>query len=349
MPSRPCPLFEEFSCKPQKNDYIILNAGGPSAAEFLFVDHLMHPVEKYLTDIRQIASSGSARGETSYYRPLAELFNAVGAQLKPPVRAVDQLQDMGAGSPDFGLFTKAQFQKWGEDEPLRAQKPERGVVEAKGWDKKIEPEVKGAQVAKYIQTYDTVLLSNLWHFILLEKNGPRAPVRLEEFRLVDSAEDFKELLKHPQKAAKERGERLVEFLKRVLLHRASLGDPEDVAWFLASYAREARYRIADRKDSKGLGLLQKSLEDALGMKFEGEKGMHFFHATLVQTLFYGVFSAWVLWCRGEGKKLGAVFDWRLTGHLLHVPMIRSLFHQIGEPGRLKEIGIDETLNWTGQV
>ncbi len=309
----------------------------------------MHPVEKYLTQIREIASTGSARGETSFYRPLAELFNAVGEKLKPAVSAVDQLADVGAGSPDFGLFTKSQYQRWGGEEPLREQKPERGVVEAKGWKNKIEPEVSGPQVAKYLQKYDTVLLSNLWHFILLEKDGSRPPLQLEEFRLVNSSTEFAELLKHPKKAADEHGERFTEFLKRVLLHRASLGDPSDVAWFLASYAREARYRINARKDSQGLGLLQKSLEDALGLKFEGEKGANFFHATLVQTLFYGVFSAWVLWCRGEGKKSGTTFDWRLTGHLLHVPMIRSLFHQIGEPGRLKEIGIDETLNWTGRV
>ena len=32
------------------------------------------------------------------------------------------------------------------------------------------------------------------------------------------------------------------------------------------------------------------------MKFEeARKGEHFFRSTLVQTLFYGVFSAWVLW------------------------------------------------------
>ena len=36
-------------------------------------------------------------------------------------------------------------------------------------------------------------------------------------------------------------------------------------------------------------------EDALGMKFTDEKGEHFFRSTLVQTLFYGVFSAWVRW------------------------------------------------------
>ena len=33
------------------------------------------------------------------------------------------------------------------------------------------------------------------------------------------------------------------------------------------------------------------------MRFEGDKGAAFFRSTLVQTLFYGVFSAWVLWAR----------------------------------------------------
>jgi phosphate/sulfate permease len=37
-----------------------------------------------------------------------------------------------------------------------------------------------------------------------------------------------------------------------------------------------------------------ALEEALGMTFEGAKGDHFFRSTLVQTLFYGMFSAWVI-------------------------------------------------------
>ena len=41
--------------------------------------------------------------------------------------------------------------------------------------------------------------------------------------------------------------------------------------------------------------VREALEEALGMKFTGDKGEHFFRSTLVQTIFYGVFSAWVLW------------------------------------------------------
>ncbi|MCC5649017.1 hypothetical protein LC609_04020 [Nostoc sp. XA013] len=45
--------------------------------------------------------------------------------------------------------------------------------------------------------------------------------------------------------------------------------------------------------------------------FNEEKGKRFFKSTLIQTLFYGIFSAWVLWHKQdeEGK-----FDWRTAGY-----------------------------------
>ena len=48
-------------------------------------------------------------------------------------------------------------------------------------------------------------------------------------------------------------------------------------------------------DLPALAAIRAALEEALGMKFEGARGDHFFRSALVQTLFYGVFSAWVLW------------------------------------------------------
>ncbi|HEY6395124.1 MAG TPA: hypothetical protein VIX12_06870 [Candidatus Binataceae bacterium] len=87
----------------------------------------------------------------------------------------------------------------------------------------------------------------------------------------------------------------------MLLHRAPLDNPKDVAWFLASYAREARRRIESR-NIPYLAAIRGAMEQVLGLKFEGEKGEHFFRSTLVQTLFYGVFSAWVLWARKQSPK-----------------------------------------------
>jgi hypothetical protein len=138
---------------------------------------------------------------------------------------------------------------------------------------------------------------------------------------------------------------------------APLAEPRDVATILASYAHDARLQI-ERADLPALASLRHALEEALGLRFEGDKGEHFFRSTLVQTFFYGVFSAWVLWARrraaaSPGKTLFAdalretaapyrvagPFDWRLTQFLLRVPMLRALFMQAANPDQLGRLGL----------
>ena len=65
-----------------------------------------------------------------------------------------------------------------------------------------------------------------------------------------------------------------------MMNAAPLTRPEDIAWFLASYARDALATL-EEKDGSNLAPLRTSLEMALGVKFEGEKGEHFFRSTLV--------------------------------------------------------------------
>ena len=76
--------------------------------------------------------------------------------------------------------------------------------------------------------------------------------------------------------------------------------------------------------------MRDALEEALGMKFTGEKGEHFFRSTLVQTIFYGVFSAWVLWHRERPDRTDA-FNWHEAAWSLRVPFIRTLYDQIATP------------------
>ncbi len=63
------------------------------------------PLEKYLTGLRDIRSSGAGVDETSYYGQLENLFNEIGRTLKPRVKCILQLKNRGAGNPDGGLFT----------------------------------------------------------------------------------------------------------------------------------------------------------------------------------------------------------------------------------------------------
>src|SRR5205807_269283 len=84
----------------------------------------------------------------------------------------------------------------------------------------------------------------------------------------------------------------------------------------------------------------------LGLRFEGSKGEHFFRSTLIQTLFYGVFSAWVLWSKQQppGESV-ANFDWKLAMWSLRVPIIRALFEQVAIPSKLGPLGLVEVLDW----
>ena len=119
--------------------------------------------------------------------------------------------------------------------------------------------------------------------------------------------------------------------------------PGDVAWFLASYARDAKARV-EAADLPALDAIRTALEEALSITFEGKRGSHFFLSTLVQTLFYGVFSAWVLWSKqhppGNRK---ARFDWRTSAHYLRVPILRKLFYEAADPGQLDALNLSEVL------
>src|SRR3990172_13074470 len=217
--------------------------------------------------------------------------------------------------------------------------PERGVIEVKPVGTDVNKLVAGEQVARYWSKYRLILVTDLREFVLLGEESGATVVR-ERYTLAATPKDFWELARHPRKAADEQGVRFVEFIQRVMLHAAPLVDPKDVAWFIASYARDARARVEAAK-LPALETLRSALEQALGLKFEGEKGEHFFRSTLVQTLFYGVFAAWVRWHRAGGK---GRFEWHNAAWSLHVPMIRALFEQLAVPSKLRPLGLEEPLD-----
>ena len=303
---------------------------------------LTSAVETYLTELGQVRASGGATGERSYYGPLANLLNAVGGALKPKVLCVGELADQGAGHPDFGLYAAKQLQK---NRPKEGQVPERGVVEVKAASDDAWLTAASPQVSRYWSRYRLVLVTNTRDFILVGEDTTGQPATLETFRLADSAETFNRLLETPRAFAREAGAGLGEYLARALSHRARLADPKDVAWLLASYARDALARVEAAGDAPQLTAVRVALEEALGTHFDGERGGRFFRSTLVQTLFYGVFSAWVLWARQTPSPRSG-FNWREAVWHLRAPVLRALFQQLSDPGRLRPLGLVEVLDWT---
>ena len=149
----------------------------------------------------------------------------------------------------------------------------------------------------------------------------------------------------PRAFANEVGAGLGEYLTRALTLSAELAEPRDVAWLLASYARDGLARVERAGvDEQFLASMRAALEVSLGMKFEGERGEAFFRSTLVQTLFYGIFSAWVLWARQKPAPSGS-FDWRTAHWHQRVPVMRALFQQLSGPDQLQPFSLVEVLDW----
>ena len=299
-------------------------------------------VEDYFTDLRRIRASGGATGERSYYPPLNNLFDAVGATLKPKVFCVVELAQQGAGHPDFGLYAARQVQR---GKPREGQLLECGVVEVKPAGDDAWLTAEGDQVSRYWTRYRLVLVTNTRDFVLLGEDAAGNPTRLETFRVARTQDEFESRLEKPRAFARDAGPALGEYLCRALSHRARLAEPRDLAWLLASYARDGLARVEAAGDAPSLRAVRTALEEALGVRFEGDRGAAFFRSTLVQTLFYGIFSAWVLWARSKPPPLGS-FDWRTAVWYLRAPVLRALFQQLSDPGRLQPLGLVEVLDWT---
>jgi hypothetical protein len=323
----------------------------------LLQNQSVHPVESYLVKLAEIRASGHATDETSFYPAVEGLLSEIGKRLKPRVSPVLQLKNRGAGLPDGGLFTQDQLKKNAVPDDFTVQPPNRGVVEVKGLAEETGKTAQSEQVKKYLRAYGQVLLTNYREFRVVVMGKDDKPRTLETFTLAKSEAAFWALAAHPHKTEGEVGKMLEEFLTRALLSAVPITSPDVLASFLASYAREALAKIEPRSSLKELEDVRKALEEALGLKFESDlatekenkKGQHFFRSTLVQTLFYGLFSAWVLWSREPGRRKGDSFEWKSAVWSLQVPMIRALFERLVTPSHVRSLGLEELLSLTGEV
>ena len=200
-------------------------------------------------------------------------------------------------------------------------------------------------MSQYWNKYRLVLVTNTRDFVLVGEDSEGKPAKLETFRLAANDGEFEKLLQTPRAAARRVGAGLAEYLSRALSHRAALAEPKDLAWLLASYARDGLSRVEAAGDSASLSAVRSALEDALGVRFEGDRGAAFFRSTLVQTLFYGVFSAWVLWSRQTPSPTGP-FNWHEAVWHLRAPVLQALFQQLSSPTQLQPLGLVEVLDWT---
>ena len=298
-------------------------------------------VERFLTALRDIRRSGAATEERSSYPAVVNLLEAIGATLRPKVRCVLEPADHGAGHPDIALYTSRQLQR---GRPRPGQPPEPGVIEVKPANDDACLVAESEQVRRYWTRYRLVLVTNTRDFVLVGDDALGRPTTLETFRLAATLDEFETRIERPRAFARDIGVGLGEYLRRALSHNATLVEPGDLAWLLASYARDGLARVEAADDAPSLRVVQSALEEALGVRFEGNRGAEFFRSTLVQTLFYGIFSAWVLWARQTPRPTGG-FNWHEAVWHLRVPVIQALYQQVSNPGQLQQLNLVEVLDW----
>ena len=198
-------------------------------------ERLRTAAQAYFDELRKVRASGGGTDELSYYPALRDLLCAVGSSLKPKVFPVSNLADQGAGHPDFGLYAAKQVKK---GLPREGQPPERGVIEAKPTDYDAWLTADGAQVSRYWEQYRQVLVTNFRDFVLVGKDDAGRPKKLETLRLAENEDEFWRNVATPRAFASTAGAGLGEYLARAPSHPAALAEPKDLAWLLASYARD---------------------------------------------------------------------------------------------------------------
>ncbi|CAN5641198.1 DNA methyltransferase [soil metagenome] len=306
-------------------------------------------VETYFREMSAVRGTGGGTSETSYYPPLITLLNTIGGALRPPVTAISQLRNTGSGLPDVGMFTAEQRAELEIQQPIVDIPPARGVVEVKALADDVSAIAASNQVRGYVEHYGQVLVTNYRDFLLVDHDANEDIRTSESITLAEDEAAFWTQARDPHEFAGRCGDQLVEYLHRVMVRQVSLTQLRDVALLLASYARDMRTRL-ERQNLDELAPIRDALESALGISFQGANGAHFFRSAVVQTLFYGMFSAWVLQKRdiGRGSPVTA-FDWRLAGWHLKVPAIQTLFHEFSGPGHATRLGLVEVLDWTGEM
>jgi hypothetical protein len=287
----------------------------------------LNPLETYLDRLQEIRATKRGTPELSYRAALENLLNAVGRELDPVVQVTAELADTGAGHPDFGFMEKKSGNL-------------RGVVEVKPVEEDTPETADGSQVARYWQRYGYVLVTNYRDFLLVVKKDNGKPRVEGRYQLAPDSESF--WRSKPRTCAKEHGEAFTDYLADVMTRAAPIIRAKDLASDLARHAREARRRLT-RQDTSALAPLQHAMEQTLGLHFHGEEGQVFFQSSLVQTLFYGLFSGWMLWRQGIHRL--ATFNWKDASEYLALPLIGDLYEEIARPKRLADLNLREPLEW----
>lgn len=259
-------------------------------------------LKTYLSEIRRLRGEGTP--ENTYVTTLVNLLDNVLNE----VQVIPWPKGNKEGLPDIGIKINSVIEGYVEAEALETPID----INKKGWE----------QALRYSKEAPT-LLTNFYEFRLVDQGET-----VRQFSLTKAA-----LLTQPiadTVAASEAD--LFDFLRDWAGRRTPITNPEALAERLSEYAKEALNRL-ETASQDSLKPLRDSMEKALGISIENGGGQHFFQSSVVQALFYGLFSAWV---NSVERDEQPNFALHTASGYLQVPLVVELFEELTQPSKLKK-------------
>ena len=282
----------------------------------------------------------STSTETSFYPDIKALLSAVltAEGLPFDVRTgTSEARPSGHDMPDFVLSDASLFVGvYGE-----VKRPTATLEEiARSTDQR-------DQIGRYLAQTGVVLVCNVRGFGLLTCDralvrGPDATVPPAK-RALEKTVDLWSAAGAAARAKVDGSaiEALTDIITAAVTDHARIAAPADLAKVLARQARDAKAALPD--DLRPVKPLLDDYRQALGLAFdiEDEKGSRFFRSSLVQSVVYALFAAWILWDR-KGKA-DALFEIDDAHDYLPIPFLDALLHDIRHPARMRHLGLEPHL------
>ena len=297
------------------------------------LDELAVKAAEYVTETRRLQGLDSTTEET-FYPAIRDLLTAVLRTQNLPFEVrtgTSEAKDSGTDRPDFVLADSALFVGvFGE-----VKRPDVSLKEIA-----VSTEQEN-QIGRYLARTGVALITNVRGFGLLTcapayGRAAGTPVPPEERELIASVDLWAHAVGKGQKFRidKHAVADLVDLLTRSVTDFAPIADPADLAKVLARQARDAKDDLP--ADLSPVAPLLDDYRQALGLSFDitDQRGDRFFRSSLIQTAFYSLFSAWILWDR---TKDAAPFDLEKAQSHLRIPFLEQLFYDIRHPHYLREL------------
>jgi hypothetical protein len=302
--------------------------------------NLAELISTYVRETRRLEALPSST-ETTFYPDLKALLNGVLKSERLPFDVITGTSEGGArwrDMPDFVLGDSTLFVG------VYGEVKRAGTSLA---DLAASTEFND-QIGRYLSQTGVVLLCNVRGIGLLicdssftrEVGKPVPPKK----RVLEKTVDLWSAVigsAAKQKIDPSVIENLVSIVTRAVTDLARIGAPSDLAKILARQARDAKEALPD--DLRPVKPLLDDYRQALGLAFDvdDEKGARFFRSSLVQSIFYALFAAWILWDKEAAAD--GTFELDDAHQYLPIPFLDALLHDIRHPTRMKHLGLDAHL------